>query len=83
MAQLGLDPARVVVREIDDYAHAEGEGFTGSPTIRVDGKDILPPGTEVPSGLTCRVYRLRDGRASPTPDPEDLRDVLTRVAARA
>jgi hypothetical protein len=82
-AEAGLDPNRIVVREIDDNAHAEAERFVGSPTIRVDGKDILPSDTEEPPGLTCRVYRLRDGRVSPTPDPEDLRDALTRVAGRA
>ena len=49
--------------------------FVGSPTIRVDGRDIQPPDDE-PVGLTCRVYRLRDGRVSPTPDPADLRDAL-------
>jgi hypothetical protein len=83
VAEAGLNPNRIVAREIDDDAHAEAERFVGSPTIRVDGKDILPPDTEEPPGLTCRVYRLRDGRISPTPDPEDLRDALTRVAARA
>ena len=25
-----------------------------------------------PVGLSCRVYRLRDGRVSPVPDPEDI-----------
>jgi hypothetical protein len=30
-------------------------------------------------GLTCRVYRLRDGRFSPVPDPDDLRDALRRA----
>ena len=34
---------------------------------------------EEPAGLNCRVYVRRDGRVSPTPDPEDLRDAL-RVA---
>jgi hypothetical protein len=82
-AEVGLDPARIVVREIDDFAHAEAEGFVGSPTIRVDGTDIEPPGEGEAPGLTCRIYRLRDGRVSPTPDPEDLRDALARVAARA
>jgi hypothetical protein len=82
-AAAGLDPDRIVVREIDDDAHAEAERFVGSPTIRVDGTDILPPGQEEPSGLTCRIYRLRDGRVSPTPDPEDLRYALMRAAARA
>jgi alkanesulfonate monooxygenase SsuD/methylene tetrahydromethanopterin reductase-like flavin-dependent oxidoreductase (luciferase family) len=82
-AAAGLDPDRIVVREIDDDAHAEAERFVGSPTIRVDGTDILPPGEGETPSLTCRIYHLRDGRVSPTPDPEDLRDALTRVAARA
>ena len=30
-----------------------------------------------PAGLNCRVYRRRDGRVAPTPDPEDLRDALS------
>jgi hypothetical protein len=83
VADVGLDPARIVVREIDDLAHAELEGFVGSPTIRVEGADVEPPGDGEAPSLTCRVYRLRDGRVSPTPDPQDLRDALARVAARA
>ena len=47
----------------------------GSPTIRVDGADLQPAGEE-PAGLTCRLYRLRDGRVSPPPDPADLREAL-------
>ena len=35
-----------------------------------------------PPGLTCRVYRRRDGRISPTPDPDQLREALRRAAAR-
>jgi hypothetical protein len=83
MAEVGLDPARIVVREIDDGAHAELESFVGSPTIRIDGQDVEPPEVGEPPGLTCRIYRLRDGRISPTPDPQDLSDALARVAARA
>jgi hypothetical protein len=63
------------VREIVDEEEAEREGFPGSPTIRLDGEDVLPDPNE-PGGLTCRVYRLRDGRYSPTPDPDDLRDAI-------
>ena len=77
MAELGLDPADVTVREIDSDEQAMVEGFVGSPTIRVDGRDILPPAGE-PTGLTCRIYRRRDGRISPTPDPLDLREALRR-----
>jgi hypothetical protein len=30
-------------------------------------------------GLACRIYRRRDGRISPTPDPADVRDALAGV----
>ena len=75
LAEAGLDPQRVIVREIDTDAAAAAEGFVGSPTMRIDGRDVQPPGDE-PTGLTCRVYRLRDGRYSPTPDPADVREAL-------
>jgi hypothetical protein len=67
--------------EIESDEQARREHFPGSPTIRVDGEDIFPPEETEPYSLTCRVYRLRDGRISPTPDPEDLRDALLRRAA--
>jgi hypothetical protein len=72
MAALGLDPDAVEVREINTDAAAQREEFVGSPTIRVDGRDLQPPGDD-PVGLTCRVYRLRDGRISALPDRGDVR----------
>jgi hypothetical protein len=75
LAELGADPAAVAVREVASEADAAAETFVGSPTIRIDGRDVQPPGAE-PSALTCRIYRRRDGRYSPTPDPDDLRDAL-------
>lgn len=80
MAAAGLDPDAVALSEITTDADAEREGFFGSPTIRVDGRDIQAPGDN-PIGLACRVYRLRDGRVSALPDPADLRDAL-RAADR-
>ena len=74
----GVEPVMLEIRTDEDARQA---AFAGSPTIRVDGADVLPPGEE-PTGLTCRVYRRRDGAISPTPDPEDLREALTRAAAR-
>lgn len=81
MEEAGIDPALVEAREIDTDEAAEGERFPGSPTIRIDGEDLQPPGEGDPIGLSCRVYRRRDGRSSPLPDPEDLREAL-RAAAR-
>jgi hypothetical protein len=82
MAALGLDPTSVIVREVLTDEQAEGEGFVGSPTIRVDGADVQPPGAQ-PTGLMCRVYRRRDGRISPTPDPADVREALQAAALAA
>jgi hypothetical protein len=76
MTDLGLHPSDIVIREVRSDSDAAREHFVGSPTIRIDGADVQPPGDE-PFGLTCRVYHRRDGRISPTPDPADLRDALT------
>jgi hypothetical protein len=75
MAAAGLDPDRLEVRELRTDEEAERERFPGSPTIRVEGSDVQDPGEE-PIGLSCRVYRLRDGRISALPDPADVRDAL-------
>jgi hypothetical protein len=82
MEGAGLDPDSIDVREISTEASAEREQFLGSPTIRIDGRDVQPPVEGEPTGLTCRVYRRRDGRTSPLPDPEDLRDALRASAVR-
>ena len=76
----GVD-ADVEMVEVESDEQARSERFPGSPTIRVDGEDLLPPPETEPFSLTCRVYRLRDGRISATPDPEDLRDAVRRINA--
>jgi hypothetical protein len=79
----GLDDVEIRTRELttdDEAAQAE---FAGSPTILIDGVDVVPAAGDEPVGLSCRVYRRRDGRISPTPDPDDLREALSRAAARA
>jgi hypothetical protein len=78
LAERGLDPGAVVVREVVSDDDARREGFVGSPTIRLDGVDVVDPGDE-PAALACRVYRLGDGRFSPVPDPADLRAALDRA----
>jgi hypothetical protein len=80
VAEAGLDPDAIEVGEIVTDATAKDEHFVGSPTIRIDGKDIQPPGPEETFGLTCRIYRLRDGRISPTPDPADVREAIKKGA---
>ena len=75
MAAEGLDSDAVTMREVPTADDAERERFVGSPTIRVGGREVAPAQDE-PVGLACRVYRLRDGRVSPTPDPRDIRDAI-------
>ena len=74
--EIAADQLRLI--EIKSEADALRERFIGSPTIRVDGKDLFEPG-DTPYGLDCRVYFKRDGRASPLPDPEDLRDLIAQT----
>jgi hypothetical protein len=79
MEELGLDPAAIEATEIHTQDDAERLSFIGSPTIRVEGMDIDPSGAEEPAALTCRVYRRRDGRVSPLPDPDEVRSVLRKA----
>lgn len=76
LTELGHGDQAVAAIRVDTEEQARRERFVGSPTIRVDGEDILAPPHGEPTMLACRVYRLRDGRYSPTPDPEDLREAL-------
>jgi hypothetical protein len=82
MSELGLAGVDVRMREISTDDDAQEAGFVGSPTILIDGKDLVPAADDEPIGLSCRVYRRRDGRISPIPDPDDLREALARAAAR-
>ena len=75
LAEHGLDPLAIEMREITTDADAERERFVGSPTIRVGGVEVAPEDAE-PVGLTCRVYRTSDGRTSPVPDPQDIHQAI-------
>jgi hypothetical protein len=81
MSAAGLEPGTLAVREIVDDDDARRERFIGSPTIRVDGRDVQEPGEE-PVGLTCRIYRLRDGRISALPDRQDIAAALAATEGR-
>lgn len=82
MEFVGLQPGDVRVREVLTDEDAERSRFKGSPTILVDGRDVVDAGGE-PVMLACRVYHRRDGRVSPTPDPGDVRDALLAALKRA
>jgi hypothetical protein len=79
LEQLGHPEIEVTLVEIATEQEAADRDFIGSPTVRVGGVDPVPPPPGEPTGLTCRVYRRRDGRYSPTPDPADLSEALRRL----
>ncbi|MCP3759690.1 hypothetical protein [Streptomyces sp. TBY4] len=75
LTELGLDDVEVSTRVITDQVQAERTGFTGSPTLLIDGHDpFTEPGRQ--AGLACRVYRTPDG-FSGLPSPGQLRQALT------
>jgi hypothetical protein len=75
LAAKGVD-AEIRMRHVATDAEAKALRFPGSPTIRIDGRDVDPQGAETPPALTCRVYHLPDGRVSPIPSREDLEAAL-------
>jgi hypothetical protein len=81
LEEAGLPDVVVQMREIRSEVDAQRAGFVGSPTILIDGVDPVPVGVEEPSGLSCRVYRRRNGTIRPTPDPDDLSEALRRALA--
>jgi hypothetical protein len=78
MAEEGIS-REVEVIEVETEERARQLRFVGSPTIRVDGQDIDPPG-DPRYGLTCRAYRLEDDRISPLPSREMIRHALRSAA---
>jgi hypothetical protein len=74
MAEEGV-AGEVEVIKVETEEQARGWRFVGSPTLRVDGQDIDPP-TDPHYALTCRAYRLEDGRISPLPSKDMIRRAL-------
>jgi hypothetical protein len=66
----------VNVREVRTREEARALAFPGSPTIRVDGRDVDPAGAEEPASLSCRIYHLPNGRVSPVPTREQIEEAL-------
>jgi glutaredoxin len=78
-AELGID-ADLHSTLVADQAAAEQGRFPGSPTVRVDGRDVEPgsdPATEYLVG--CRLYRL-EHRFGSQPEECWVREALLRAA---
>jgi hypothetical protein len=66
----------VELREVTSDEEAARLSFPGSPTVRIDGRDVDPEGASAPPSLTCRIYQLPGGRVSPVPSREQLEEAL-------
>ena len=70
--------AEVELRRVRSAAEADSLRFLGSPTVRIDGRDIEPASVERRDwGLKCRLYRGPDGLGG-LPDEELLRSAVKR-----
>ena len=59
----------VELRRVESVEAAERERFLGSPTIRVNGRDIDPTAEQrTDYGLKCRLYATGDGLRGVPPD---------------
>ena len=69
--------AELQQRRVETPEEAERERFLGSPTVRVDGRDIDPSASErTDYGLKCRLYRPQALGPSPIPPEEWIRAAL-------
>lgn len=75
MAEEGID-AEITVIKVETDAQAQQLEFVGSPTIWVNGADMVPVPDGAMYALTCRAYHLDDGRISPLPSLEMMRRAL-------
>lgn len=73
--------ADLSVIKVETEQQAQDLKFVGSPTIRIEGRDIDPPAAKAHYGLTCRAFRLENGRISPLPSEAMIREALQSVSA--
>lgn len=65
--------AEISVTEVTTEEQALDVEFLGSPTIRVEDRDIDPVLEHPNYALSCRTYHLEDGRISPLPSEAMIR----------
>jgi hypothetical protein len=71
--------AELRLTRVETPEQAERERFLGSPTVRVDGRDIDPGATaRTDYGLKCRIYRSAEVGQSPLPPEQWVRAALQR-----
>ena len=57
------------LRRVESLDEAVAQRFLGSPSVRVDGRDVEPGATErTDYGMKCRLYRTAEGQVHAPPD---------------
>ena len=72
--------AEVSEVKVADEATARSIGFLGSPSIRINGRDLEPAARSSKAfGMTCRTY-LEEGKRIGLPSRESIRVALRETA---
>jgi hypothetical protein len=79
LAEEGIE-AEVELVAINSDEEAQRLRFPGSPTVRVDGRDLFPAPEREDWRLGCRVYATPEG-LSGSPSAEMLREALKTKGA--
>lgn len=67
----------VSITEVTTEEQALDVEFLGSPTIRIEDRDIDPVLNHPNYALSCRTYHLEDGRISPLPSEAMIRRAIS------
>jgi hypothetical protein len=60
---------RLELRRVETIEAAERERFLGSPSVRIDGRDIEPGADDrTDYGMNCRLYRTEGGMRGEPPE---------------
>jgi hypothetical protein len=79
LAKEGVE-AEVELVAVNNDDEAQWLRFPGSPTVRVDGRDLFPAPEREDWRLGCRIYATPQGlKGSPT--AEMLKEALTMIGA--
>ena len=80
LSDLGMGHTPVRTTVVETLAIAADRGFTGSPTILIDGRDPFAE-PSAPPALACRVYATHDGLRG-VPELGDLKEALREASER-
>jgi hypothetical protein len=78
LAELQLR-AKIIRVNVSDESIAAKVRFPGSPTVRIDGEDVVPGTDDGNFSLRCRVYATGSGLAG-APDTAAIRAAIRRRA---